>query len=196
MPEISGLCLAREIIGFKKDTSIIFITANSEYAVEAFEINAIDYIMKPISIDRLRVCIDRVLQRRGMAEDNKSEILMKIQSSDNDSFLKLNKIVMWQEDGVVLLKPSDILYLFADRGNTVIVTANTKYNSKEALDTWEKKLKEQSFFRCHRSYIVNMKHINRINAWIGSTYNIHLDGISDTVPLSRRNAKSLKEMLQ
>jgi len=195
MPQISGLCAAQEIIDFGKNIGIIFVTAHDEYAVKAFEINAIDYVMKPVSIGRLNGCIDRVLNRKGFAEGINSETLEKIRKSGEGAFPPLNKIVVWQEDEIVLLKPSDVLYLAAEQRNTVIVAVDGKYISKDPLDIWERKLKPLSFFRCHRSFIVNINRIDKITTWFGGAYNIHMEATSVTIPVSKRNVKGLKRAI-
>jgi len=195
MPQISGLCVAQEIIAFEKNIGIIFVTAHDEYAVKAFEINAIDYVMKPVSIERLNGCIDRVLNRKGFGGSVNSEALEKIQNFGEGAFPSRNKIVVWQEDEIILLKPSDVLYLAAEQGNTVIVAVDGRYISKDPLDAWERKLKYLRFFRCHRAFIVNMNRIEKITTWFGGTYNIHLEATSVTIPVSKRNVKGLKKAI-
>lgn len=194
MPEINGLQMAREIIRLGRDVAIIFVTAYDRYAVKAFEVNALDYVMKPIAEDRLNQCIKKVLSLKGY-DGLRGNKVDGIDRTEKEVSLPPSKIVVWQEDEIILLKPSQICYLIAEQGNTYIVTADSKYKLKESLEAWERKLKMLHFFRCHRAFIVNLDKIQKISTWFGSTYTISLEGTDDTVPLSKRNAKHMKEMI-
>ena len=77
MPEVSGFSLAQEILSIKKNINVVFVTAYNDYAVKAFEINAVDYILKPVSFDRLKLCIDRIQEKN--VQNISNELLYELQ---------------------------------------------------------------------------------------------------------------------
>lgn len=135
MPKLSGIDFARS---FNKGSDIIFTTAYPDFAVEAFSLDAIDYLLKPISFDRFLQSIDKV--RAGMSQNQSNWILVK----ENKRLYKL--------------KLEDILYLQAYGDYVKIITQEKTYVTKERLSNYQNKLSED-FEQCHRSYIVNLNHV-------------------------------------
>ncbi|HHV65535.1 MAG TPA: response regulator [Peptococcaceae bacterium] len=115
MPEINGFVVAEEILTKKPDTYIVFVTAYDEYAIKAFEANALDYILKPVAKKRLSQTIDKIEKRFAQDNNNFSELSRYLKSSQN-------KILVWENEEIILLKPSDILYFKAQDGNVLAVT--------------------------------------------------------------------------
>jgi len=135
MPKLSGIDFARS---FNKGSDIIFTTAYPDFAVEAFSLDAVDYLLKPISFDRFLQSIDKV--RAGMAQNQSNWILVK----ENKRLYKL--------------KLEEILYLQAYGDYVKIITHEKTYLTKERLSSYHSKLGEE-FEQCHRSYIVNLNHV-------------------------------------
>ena len=94
-----------------------------------------------------------------------------------------------------IFNTEDVLYFTSEQGKTIIVTNSGRYNTKDSLDTWEVKLRAKDFYRCHRSYIVNINRIKKIYSWFGNSYNIKLDITNDSIPVSKRRVKDLKNLI-
>ena len=195
MPILSGLNLAREIMTIDNTISIIFITGFNNYAVEAFEINAIDYIVKPIRIDRLDITIDKLntMHQRGLL--NQSPKTDVIDLLEDDNTFDFRKIAVFDGEEYHLISAEDILYIEVKSKYTDVITKNKTYNTKKTLDFWENRLKKQGFFRCHRSYIINLKHIVKISPMFKNNYILRLQGILIDIPVSKNHLIELKKFL-
>ena len=90
---------------------------------------------------------------------------------------------------------SDILYFEALLGNTLIAAGDARFKSKDTLDTLQAKYSRYGFFRCHRSYLVNMRYINKISHLFNNSYVVRLEGSALNIPVSRKNIKELKRLL-
>ena len=194
MPEISALILADEIREIDEGIDVIFITEYNKYAVEALELNAIDYILKPVGRDRLNMTIKRLLARR--SENIRADKPATSRINAMNTYVRNNteKIMIWDGEEMLFLKASDILYLTSIEGSTLIATRKGKFKVRDSLDTWEASLSDMGFFRCHRCSIVNVLHIDRITPKFGSSYIIKLEDIPDEIPLSRNRMKELKKI--
>lgn len=195
MPILNGLNLAREILNVNKNISIIFITGFGNYAVQAFEVNAIDYIMKPIQSDRLDATIDKLNTMYSKGLINQYSMSDKIDSLEDDNKFNFGKIAIFDGEEYNLILVEDILHIDAKNKYTDIVTKQTTYSTKKSLDFWENRLKKQSFFRCHRSYIVNLRHIIKISPMFNKTYIIKLKGSVIQIPVSKNHIVELKKIL-
>lgn len=154
MPEYYGF----EIVKFIKDAdfALIFITAHQEYAIRAFEASAIDYILKPIKVEDLKRAIGRATKKYNQNSQKAETLLANIQQD------KPSRIALPSAEGYSFVGISGIAYLIADKsytyvieagGNQTLVTKNLKY--------FEDHLKDFSFFRSHRSYLLNLDKVSR-----------------------------------
>lgn len=195
MPILSGLNLAREIMTIDNTISIIFITGFNTYAVEAFEINAVDYIVKPVSIDRLDLTIDKLNtmnESRLLKQSPKTDIIDLL---EDDNIFDFRKIAVFDGEEYHLISSEDILYIQVESKYTDVITKNKIYNTKKTLDFWEIRLKKRGFFRCHRSYIINLKHIIKISPMFKNNYILRLQGIHIDIPVSKNHLSELKTFL-
>jgi two-component system, LytTR family, response regulator len=158
MPGHTGLEILEVFDSNTIDFDIIFTTAYSEYAIQAFRLAALDYILKPIQFQRLRESVDRFIQKGGNTQSGQLEMLKKNLLSDSDKdkrvaipvgqsykFYKIDELVMIKGDGAY----SEI---YLDTGEKLIVSKNLKYFG-EMLGSMTQ------FFRCHKSYLVNTRHV-------------------------------------
>lgn len=193
MPEMDGFMLAEAIIKLRKPPLIIFNTAFDEFAIKAFEINAVDYLLKPVVQDRL----DKTLKRlRTKINENSKDVdditnLIKSRYKQN----KTRRLPLWKNDRIHLINPSDIDYIETKDGETHIYTKKDTFNTNDALNHYEDILGTDHFFRCHRSYIINLDHITEVIPWFNNTYAVSIGDHKDQIPISRRNIKTFKEML-
>jgi two-component system LytT family response regulator len=181
MPGKSGFDLLNKL---KVDAHIIFVTAFDEYAIRAFEVNALDYLLKPITQERLKKAIKRI----GETESSKDIILNTLKYDDRlliaiDShlqFLKINSIITINSAGDY----SEIYYANDKKGLT-----------NKSMKEWEQRLPENYFCRIHRSTIINMEFVERLEEWFNYSYRVFLKGVSEPYLISRRYVSKLKEKL-
>ncbi len=110
--------------------------------------------------------------------------------------LSLNKIAAWEGEEILLFNPDEILFFSKEDNVTVAVTRKGKYKVRDGLELLEKKLSGKSFFRCHRSFLVNLNCITRIVPWIGQNSHIlKIEGLSYEIPISRSRIREMKKIL-
>jgi DNA-binding LytR/AlgR family response regulator len=195
MPEINGFSAAKEILAINSNISIIFITAFDEYAVEAFEVNALDYIMKPVSEERIDAALDKISNKLILQEKHSENIYDKITLVEKSFKRNLDKIIIWKDDEIFLLKPSEIYYFTKENGDIIVVTKEQRLKTKDTLENWENKLSEYNFFRTHRSYLVNLDKVKKMSPWFNNTYILLLENMPGEIPLSRTRLKEFKTIL-
>jgi two-component system LytT family response regulator len=180
MPGKTGLELVEEISGA---VDVVFVTAYDEYAIKAFELNAFDYLLKPVQPQRLAETIKKLSIK---------EISNK---SDNNSPLTINDMVFIKDgEKCWFVKLSDIR-LFESEGNYVRVYFETfRPLILRSLNSLESRLNEKEFFRASRKHIINLNFIASVESWFNGGLNVKLkDG--KEVEISRRQAVKLKDMM-
>jgi len=175
MPQISGLELGYELKYLDANISIIFQTAYEEHALKAFDIGAIDYLVKPYSIEQVKEAIARVQK---IAEDRKGDDL-RILSKTGESYL--------------LLKPEDIYYVKADLSEVIIRSEKGFSYYAQKISDLEEKLKPYNFVRVHRSYLVNINEIKEIQTIEQSKLRFSFKNCSDIVESSKDGAKLFRD---
>jgi len=195
MPEINGLVVAEELMQILPQTYVVFVTAYDQYALNAFDYNAIDYILKPVSLKRIDRTIQKVITNFNSGKSNTtfSSKLSKIRTIYGKGF---NKIIAVEEEGkIILLNPSDII-MFTPRGHGAIIhTQQKNYNTKQSMNYWEERLAEFNFFRCHKSYLVNFDKLEKILPMFNNTYLLKFSNYPTEIPVSRNKAKELSQIL-
>ncbi|ACX68281.1 LytR/AlgR family response regulator transcription factor [Paenibacillus sp. Y412MC10] len=204
MPELEGLQAARMLKASPISPLIVFTTAYDEYAVEAFGLNAIDYLLKPYSHMRLKETLQRIRSR--IQEGNafpKQEAHDAIQaapypSTEAAARSMRGKLLFDDGDKHVLVDPEAILYAVREERVIRVWTAEgQRITSKSTLQELEEKLAGYSFFRPHRSYLVNVNWIAELSPWQNGAYNIVLKGEQRSmIPLSREAARDLFRLLR
>jgi two-component system LytT family response regulator len=181
MPGESGFDLLEKA---EVEAQIIFVTAYDEYAIRAFEVNALDYLLKPVNPDRLAKALEKL-------EVRESELPARLRSLDyedrlflmlgrNFKFLKVNTIVSLTAAGDY----SEVLASDGSKGLTL-----------KSMKEWETRLPAQHFIRIHRSTIINMGFIDRVEEWFNYSFKVYLKGVEEPFVISRRYATRLKERL-
>lgn len=142
MKEISGMELAKRLRELGEQMKIVFITGDREYVFQGYEVQALDYIVKPVVKEKLFTVLHRV----------------------NEMLKKEDDFVFIQSDGVMhKLKQLDICYIESIGHETVLYVKDKKITCKKGISTIEKDIKEKNFYRCHRSYLVNLSKIDSIS---------------------------------
>ncbi|MDN5332276.1 MAG: two-component system, LytTR family, response regulator [Tepidanaerobacteraceae bacterium] len=192
--DMDGFEIARRIFEKGKAPFIIFATAYDEYAVKAFEINAVDYILKPFSQERLGRAIERVLNIF-KNERQREEVLKIAEYLKANEKPSCNKLSFWKNDRIYLICPEDICYCVAVEKGSVVKTKQGEFNTAYTLSELEEKINSPNFFRVHKSYLVNLDKVKEIIPWFNGTFILSIQGYEkDEVPVSRRQAKELRKL--
>ncbi|MBO8172757.1 MAG: response regulator transcription factor [Bacillaceae bacterium] len=193
MQDMDGMMVARQWQEQKNPPLIVFATAYDEHAVDAFAVNAVDYLLKPFDKNRIEDTIKRIRQilnnGRNGAESNVSTVTPLSK--------KVNKLIVEDKDRTVLINPEDIVYAFREDRRVYLKTNDHVYSTLFSLQTLEDKLREYPFFRTHRSYLVNLNMIAEMIPWFNGAYNLRMkDEEGSTVPVSRNYVRELMEKLE
>ncbi len=181
MPGESGFDLLR-YTGF--DTQVIFVTAFDEYAIRAFEVNAVDYLLKPVSGERLAISLTRVshevpdLPASMVPLDKEDTMFVKLTNSYQ--FIRLSHIIKVEA-------ADDYSVVFLENGDSHVVLKSMK--------EWEMRLPPNTFTRVHRSTIVNMDQVLKLEPWFNHSFKVYLKGLHEPVILSRRFFQEIRKKL-
>jgi len=195
MPAISGIEAAEILLNSGKPPFIIFITAYDSYAIRAFELHAIDYLLKPIETDRLDRSLERI--RKLISANHKSSIPEKAMRDMLGGFVnnRTGKIItVCKDEKFYPVQLEKIKYAYADDKKTYLVTAAGKFLYKNTLHQLEEILPD-NFVRTHRSFIVNIQFIKDIEPLFNGAYQISITNDDNHVPLSRSHSKNFKEIM-
>jgi len=193
MPGMNGLELSRAIQKKPNPPLIVFVTAYEEHALEAFEVNAVDYLLKPLDEKRLKQAIDRIRHIVEHRQHPTTAPSKDIVETDKGSF---NRLPVESEGKTILLDQNDLIYACTQGDNVYIKTANGQYLTRFTLKELEARLNPKIFFRCHRAYIANLTKIREIVPFFNGTYTLIMaDKQNSEVPVSRKQARILKNLL-
>lgn len=179
MPEANGIQLAEALQHIKFPPSVVFVTAYSEHALDAFKVNAIDYLVKPVETDRLAQAVQRVREQVALHA--------KVQ--------KLERIPVEKNGKKVLIAVDTILYVMARDDYAYLQTSDDRFFTTVSLAQLEKRLDGFGFFRVHRGYLVNLSMVREVESVPGGTLLLTLEGCEEQIPVSRRRVSSLKKAL-
>lgn len=196
MPKLDGIDVARKILNENHVPYIVFVTAYEQYALKAFEVNAMDYILKPVCEERLRKGMNRIVNNMNMEGKvyyNKLNKLIKDLSNKENEYS--NRISLYHNGKLIPLSLSDIVYATVEGKSTVIITKKGKFETNYTLGQLQEKLKSQCFFRSHKSYLINLDLIETIEPWFNSTFNVTLKNVSTKIPVSRSQSKEFKDIM-
>lgn len=183
----NGLDLARQLMLNEQRPEIIFATAYDDYALQAFEVNAFDYILKPFESQRVQIAVEKLIAKKRAAQ---VKTLEEIKVSQLD---KLDKLTVYLNDRILLIKVQDILYCTSEDSKTVVVTEQGRFFASESLAALEKRLTLKGFVRVHRAFIVNLEHIVELEPWSNSKYNLILHN-RHSIPVSRLYMKDVRKI--
>ncbi|WP_152655665.1 LytTR family DNA-binding domain-containing protein [Oceanobacillus sp. CFH 90083] len=183
MPKVSGMEVAKAIQELKKPPLVVFATAYPQFAVEAFRYDAVDYLLKPYDEEQLEETMQRLEKKLGIAEqENQGKTL--------------GKLAVEVEGDIHYLELQDILYMSRIEKRTKLVTKQGEFDTKMPLKELENRLLTYGFFRIHKSFLVNLEHIQRLTPWFNGAYHLQLEGSKDTLSVSRNYVKALRTKLE
>lgn len=202
MPGMSGLELGALIQDLPRSPHVIFVSAHDDHALKAFDVNAVDYILKPVEEKRLRRAVDKVLKAcQECVQENETtapqEIILDEKAKQkNNKEIKIDRIPAEKLGKTVLVDMAEIYFAFTEKDYVYVKTKNDKLLTRFTLKELEARLSPSVFFRTHRCFIVNLHKVKEILPFFNGTYNLVLedDGRSE-VPVSRAQAKKLRKIL-
>lgn len=193
MPKLSGFEMIEVL---EKKPEIIFTTAFDQYAIKAFELNAIDYLLKPFSFERFSEAVEKAEARLQPKGSNNGKInnveKLKMHLDCNDVII--NRIIVKNRDTIVVLPVHQLNYIEAQDDYVMIYVNGAHYLKQKTLSYYENHLDPKDFLRVHRSYIVRLDQISKIEPYEKSTWVIIMKN-GDRVPVSRSGYLRLKEVL-
>ncbi|UOQ91748.1 LytTR family DNA-binding domain-containing protein [Halobacillus shinanisalinarum] len=184
MPKMDGMEVAKSVRELKKVPEIVFATAYSDFAVEAFRHNAVDYLLKPFDEEQLSHTIER-LEKKLIG-----------QKSYQEKTWMPTKLAVEEDGDIRYLDPNDILYVYREGRVTKVVGKARSYEINWALKDIEARLTPFSFFRIHKSYLVNLNYIDRLTPWFNGAYHLELKGHEEKLSVSRNYVKNLRNQLE
>ncbi|ANZ97809.1 MULTISPECIES: LytR/AlgR family response regulator transcription factor [Brochothrix] len=179
----SGFDLAKKIQRLQNPPKIIFATAYDNHALEAFQVDAIGYILKPFDDQRIYAALTKVYQQLQTSSDTTTQELENL------------RIALPLSDRIVMIDPTQILFASVENSQLTIVLPKQNYQLNESLNWLEQRLDTHQFMRTHRSFIVNLNKITEIQPWFNHTYQLTLTN-NAKIPVSRSFVPSLKKRVQ
>ncbi len=198
MPGRNGLEVARELLARGgKIPYIVFATAFDQYAVEAFDVNAADYLLKPVEKDRLGRAIRRA-QQQILSPERESERLARLLATIRNQPAPPTKVLIRGGDRMMLVDAADVIFATVDSGAIrIVATELDGHSNYKTLDELLAALEDPRFWRPHRSYVVNINRIKEVLPWFKSNYQLRMSDPDGTeVPVSRGQTKRLRELFK
>ncbi|KIL52078.1 LytR/AlgR family response regulator transcription factor [Jeotgalibacillus soli] len=183
MTGMNGIELAKTLQKLKQPPVVIFATAYPDYAVKAFRLEAVDYLLKPFDEEQIAETVQRLIQL-----DNREKV--------NQSKASAGKLAVQLEDRISYVNPKDIIYIYREGRDSYLVTESGTFTSKLLLKELEQKLSPYSFFRVHKGYIINTEKVEELVSWSTSVYQLKLKNVEEQIPVSRNYVKELRDHLE
>ena len=183
--DLNGLTSIDLLSNLDYQPKIIFVTSHSDYAIKAFEMDAVDYLIKPISLERLTKAIEKVTNKHEEQSWNET----------SDEKFGINQIILFTIDGkFCFVKVEDINHIEAYGNYTKVYLKDGRlsvtYNS---IKNWYAKLPEDAFIQIHRSTIINLLNVLKIEKWANDTGRIFLNGVEKPFEISRNYFFQIKK---
>jgi two-component system LytT family response regulator/two-component system response regulator LytT len=207
MPGLTGFEVARRLVDDRSPAQIIFVTAYDQHAIEAFEVNAVDYLLKPVEQARLEMAIDRARKRitsdRALqgpssgASVNPAQ-LEKIVQLVTERQSRRERLAIKVGERFLLVQAEDIIYAsLGDQGISVVTEQHAGTSNYRTLDELQERLDSSVFWRVHRSHLVNINKIKEIVPWFSRNYILRMKDTKTTeIPVSRTQTRRLREYLK
>jgi two-component system response regulator LytT len=214
MPGLDGFGVLKHLVdhrSIQRMPQIVFATAYDQYAVRAFDVNAVDYLLKPFDRNRILQAVDRARSRmlENGSEAGAAGTESGIKETDMDALLQLlnrqqaasrnpapSKLIVQVQSRLLLVDQAEICYASIDEGIIRVVTPTLEGHSKcRTLEDLLELLDPNLFWRAHRGFVVNINHIREVVPWFKSSYQLRMDDRKQTeIPVSRAQTKRLREL--
>ncbi len=188
MPGLTGLELAQFLGELPERPLLVFATAFDEYALQAFEVDAIDYLCKPFTLERVTKAVAKAARIIALSAESKI-------SSTSFKVDPCRKIPLYRGETIIPTAPERIVLAHSEDGEVFVYTIDEKkYHTRCTLGELEQKLAAVGFIRSHRSYLVNINHVREVIPWFNGSYKLLMGDANKTkVPVSRYHVQDLKK---
>jgi two-component system LytT family response regulator/two-component system response regulator LytT len=197
MPGLTGFEVARKLLEAGTGPSVIFVTAFDQRAIEAFEVNAVDYVLKPVDTSRLETAVLRARKRKGEREPLAGQLdrLVKLMAGQKD---RRDQVAVKVNDRFVLVQADDIIHASLVEDSINIVTNQVSGTSNDrTLEELHARLDPEVFWRVHRSHLVNINKVKEIVPWFSRNYILRMkDAKATEIPVSRSQTRRLRDYLK
>jgi two-component system response regulator LytT len=202
MPGLTGFEVARRVMQSGLDAQVVFVTAFDQYAIDAFEVNAVDYLLKPVDPDRLAAAVDRARKRQAAvpkaAEARTESDLERLLQMLADRQGRREQLAIKVEERFLLVHADEVVHASVEDDQIRVVTNSLSGTSNyRTLDELQTRLDPAVFWRVHRSHLVNINKIKEIVPWFSRNYILKMkDGKGTEIPVSRSQTRRLREYLK
>jgi len=202
MPGLTGFEVARRLLRAGLEAQIVFVTAYDQHAIEAFEVNAVDYLLKPVEPERLARSVERarkrVLSDRPAPRPRPAEEMERLVQLLSDRQERRELLAVKVSDRFLLVQADEVVHASVEDDVITVVTNSLSGTSNyRTLDELQARLDPAVFWRVHRSHLVNINKIKEIVPWFSRNYLLRMrDGKGTEIPVSRSQTKRLREYLR
>ena len=205
MPGLGGFEVARRLLERAQEApALVFVTAFDQHAIEAFEVNAVDYLLKPVESVRLEQAIERARRRVEAARANPSPLpplndqLEQIVKMMAGRQVRREQVAVKVADRFLLVQADDIIFAsLADESINIVTGQVAGTSNYRTLDDLQARLDPEVFWRVHRSHLVNIKKVKEIVPWFSRNFILRMNDAKGTeIPVSRSQTKRLREYLK
>jgi two-component system LytT family response regulator/two-component system response regulator LytT len=202
MPGLSGFEVARRAVEAGFESHVVFVTAFDQYAIDAFEVNAVDYLLKPVEAARLLTAVDRVRKRRlahrAGADGKNGPDLDRLVQMLADRQGRREQLAIKVEERFLLVQADEVVHASVEDDQIRVVTNSLSGTSNyRTLDELQTRLDPAVFWRVHRSHLVNINKIKEIVPWFSRNYILKMKDAKGTeIPVSRSQTRRLREYLK
>jgi two-component system, LytTR family, response regulator LytT len=201
MPGLTGFEVARRLLDAGSQSQLVFVTAYDQHAIEAFEVNAVDYLLKPVEAERLGTAVERVRRRlateRGTPRAGNGELdrLLQLLAQRQEH---REQLAVKIADRFLLIQADEVVHASVENDVITVVTNSLSGTSNyRTLDELQARLDPAIFWRVHRSHLVNINKIKEIVPWFSRNYILKMkDARASEIPVSRSQTKRLREYLK
>jgi len=202
MPGLTGFEVARKVMHAGLESQVVFVTAFDQYAIDAFEVNAVDYLLKPVDPERLAAAVERARKRQTAvvrpAEARTEPDLDRLFQMLADRQKHREQLAIKVEDRFLLVQADEVVHASLEDDQIRVVTNSLSGTSNyRTLDELQTRLDPAVFWRVHRSHLVNINKIKEIVPWFSRNYILKMKDAKGTeIPVSRSQTRRLREYLK
>ena len=210
MPGLDGFGVLKKLLDRRVPLpQVVFATAYNQYAVRAFEVNAVDYLLKPFDRKRVLQTIEKAQSRLTQGEradgsssadtESKLDALLRLMGEQTQAPVaraNTGKVIVRAQSRLLLVDQKEICFATIDEGTITVVTPTVEGHANcRTIEELQEQLDPEAFWRVHRSFLVNIQHIREVVPWFKSSYQLRMDDPKKTeIPVSRAQTKRLKEL--
>lgn len=200
MPGLTGFEVARRLLAAGSESHLVFVTAYDRHAIEAFDVNAVDYLLKPVEMTRLGTAIDKVRRRQQADRGNGGSAanLDRVLQLLGERQTRREQLAVKVGERFLLIHADEVVHASVEDDVITVVTNSLSGTSNyRTLDELQARLDPEVFWRVHRSHLVNINKIREIVPWFSRNFILKMkDAKGSEIPVSRTQTKRLREYLK